>query len=82
MLEQMIIATVFTTPIDTGPGFWPLLWLLPLLLAVVVAYKATKMESIELAGFAKECALLFLSLVFFIALVGFGLIVFIWLVMT
>ncbi len=65
----------FTVPmrIDTDPS--SMLWLLPLVVAIAVVYKATKVHQIRPAAFAKETALLIGSIMVFItvaALVLYG----------
>lgn len=57
----------FTTPmkIDTNPA--SMLWLLPLVLAIAVVYKATKVHTIRIRPFAKETAVLIGSILVFIA---------------
>ena len=61
----MLLAS-FTIPmrIDTNPA--SMLWLLPLLASVVVVYKATKVYRIRPYRFARECAVLFGSILVFI----------------
>jgi hypothetical protein len=61
-----IVLASFTTPlqIDTTPG--SLLWLLPLVAAVAVVYKATKVGKVRALSFARESAVLFGSIIAFI----------------
>jgi len=70
-----ILLASFTTPmhIDTDPA--STLWLLPLLVSIVVVYKATKVHKIRVYPFIKESAVLFGSILVFIivaALVLYG----------
>jgi hypothetical protein len=70
-----ILLASFTTPmhIDTDPA--SMLWLLPLLVSIVVVYKATKVHKIQAYPFIKESAVLFGSILVFIivaALVLYG----------
>jgi hypothetical protein len=70
-----ILLASFTTPmhIDTDPA--SMLWLLPLLVSIVVVYKATKVHKIHAYPFIKESAVLFGSILVFIivaALVLYG----------
>ncbi len=81
LCEIINICGSFTSPLEVGVTPWALFWLLPLLAAVVVAYKATKLEKIEAVSFIRECTVLFLSLTVFTILVGFALTAFMWLVM-
>ena len=57
----------FTTPmqIDTTPA--SMLWLVPLVVAIAIVYKATKVHKIKLQAFTKETALLIGSIFVFIA---------------
>jgi len=57
----------FTTPmqVDTTPA--SMLWLVPLVVAIAVVYKATKVHKIKLQAFTKETALLIGSIFVFIA---------------
>ena len=56
----------FTSPmhIDTDPA--SMLWLLPLVVSIVVVYKATKVHKIQPYPFFKESAVLFGSILVFI----------------
>lgn len=56
----------FTTPIqiDTTPA--SMLWLLPLVAALAVVYKATKVHTIRWKSFLRETAILFGSIIVFI----------------
>jgi len=63
------VATVlgsFTTPLRIGTDPASMLWLLPLVVAIAVVYKSTKVYRIEPWPFAKESAVLFGSIVVFI----------------
>ncbi len=65
----------FTAPmqIDTTPA--SMLWLLPLVVAIAVVYKATKVSRIRLVPFAKETGVLIGSIMVFItvaALILYG----------
>ncbi len=71
-----VMLASFSTPmrIDTDPA--SMLWLLPLVAAIAVVYKATKVRKIRLQPFARESAVLFGSIVVFIvvaAVILYGL---------
>jgi hypothetical protein len=55
----------FTIPekITTDPQ--SMLWLLPLVAAIAIVYKATKLPEIKIANFLKESVVLFGSIVIF-----------------
>lgn len=65
-----ILLASFTTPmhIDTDPV--SMLWLLPLLVSVVVVYKATKVYQIRAYPFIRESAVLFGSILAFIIVIA------------
>jgi hypothetical protein len=68
MFELSALVTAgFTAPeaIGTNPG--SLLWLLPLVAAIAVVYKATKLPTISAGNFLKESILLFFSIIVFMA---------------
>ena len=81
MITLNFIIASFTTPenIPTTPS--SLLWLLPLVAALVVVYKATKPGQITLRAFVKDSVSLFLSIVVFIAVIAVALYSFAWLFM-
>jgi len=70
----------FTTPIriDTTPA--SMLWLLPLVVAIAVVYKATKVSQIRLVPFAKETGVLIGSILIFITVAALVLYGVVWLV--
>jgi hypothetical protein len=57
----------FTSPMRIGTDPASMLWLLPLVVSIAVVYKSTKVYRIEPWPFAKESAVLFGSIVVFIA---------------
>jgi hypothetical protein len=57
----------FSTPMRIGTDPASMLWLLPLVISIAVVYKSTKVHQIEPWPFAKESAVLFGSIVVFIA---------------
>ena len=57
----------FTTPMQIDTTAASMLWLVPLVVAIAVVYKATKVYKITLRGFTKETALLIGSIFVFIA---------------
>lgn len=66
----------FATPMRIGTDPASMLWLLPLVAAIAIVYKATKVHRVRLQPFAKETAVLFGSIIVFIvvaALILYGL---------
>jgi uncharacterized membrane protein len=76
---SFLIAT-FTSPerISTNPQFF--LWLLPLVAAIAVVYKATKVSKIKIDSFLKEAAVLFGSIVIFMVVTAIVLCALAWLI--
>jgi hypothetical protein len=50
-----------------------MLWMFPLILSIVIVYKATKMRVIFPKKFVKEVVVLFLTISLFLVLAGIGL---------
>ncbi len=78
MLTQALIIATFTSPQHIGSGPASLLWLLPLVTAIAIVHKATKLPEIKAANFIKETAGLFASIVVFIAVTAVILYVVTW----
>ncbi len=57
-----------------------MLWLLPLVAAIAIVYKATKVPKITAASFLKEVVVLFGSIVVFMAVTAVALCVLAWLI--
>jgi hypothetical protein len=57
-----------------------MLWLLPLVAAIAIVYKATKLPEIKIANFVKESVLLFGSIVVFMFVTALVLYSIAWLV--
>jgi len=74
-----IIAT-FTTPEKIGANPQSMLWLLPLVAAIAIVYKATKLPEIKTANFLKEAVILFGSIVVFMSIAALVLCTFAWLI--
>jgi hypothetical protein len=71
----------FTLPMDIATTPQGLLWMLPLVLAISISYKAMKLPELKLWNFMKETVGLFASIVVFMVLIGVGLLVFDWLIL-
>lgn len=73
--ETSVLLASFTTPMQIDTNAASMLWLIPLVVAIAVVYKATKVSAIRPLAFAKETALLIGSIFVFItvaAVVLFG----------
>lgn len=57
----------FTAPIDIGTNPQSMLWMFPLLAAIAIVYKATKMRVLFWGRFARETIVLFATLSGFMA---------------
>ncbi|UCF43330.1 MAG: hypothetical protein JSV99_12320 [Planctomycetota bacterium] len=69
----------FTAPERLATDPQSMLWMLPLVAAIAVIYKATKMPTIAPALFFKETAALFGSIVVFIIVTALVLFALVWL---
>jgi len=63
----------FTVPYEIGGDSMSLLWLLPLLAAVAIVYKALKLPVITANKFIREVVVLFGTILLFMALIAVGL---------
>jgi len=63
----------FMAPIDIPTSPAAMLWMFPLILSIVIVYKATKLRVIKPKKFIKEVAILFLTISVFLILSGIGL---------
>jgi len=79
MIAAFVMAT-FTTPENIGVTPKSILWLLPLVAAISVVYKTTKLPKIRFVHFVKESVILFGSIVVFMAITALVLVAFAWLV--
>jgi hypothetical protein len=80
MTAAALITATFTVPERIGTDPLSVLWLLPLAAAIAVVYKATKVSKIKARAFAKESAVLFGSIVIFMAVTAVVLYAVAWLV--
>ncbi|MCH7556768.1 MAG: hypothetical protein IIB56_04840 [Planctomycetes bacterium] len=79
IISALVMAT-FTTPEKIGADPQSMLWLLPLVAAIAIVYKATKLPEIKAANFLKEAVILFGSIVVFMSITALVLCTFAWLV--
>ena len=68
----MILAG-FMSPIDIPTSPASMLWMFPLILSIVIVYKATKLRVIFIKKFIKEVVVLFFTISIFLILAGVGL---------
>ncbi|RKY12646.1 MAG: hypothetical protein DRP52_04450 [Planctomycetota bacterium] len=61
MLDGGFILAAFTAPIEIGTTPSSMLWMFPLLAAIALVYKATKMRVLFTKKYLLESLLLFLS---------------------
>ncbi len=76
----MLVMRAFTEPEIFGPSPRSMLWLLPLVAAIAIIYKATKLPVIKAGNFIRESAILFASIVAFIVVAALTLHAFTWLI--
>ncbi len=72
-LTMLLPVATFTSPEQMGTNPQSILWILPLMIAIVVAYKMTKLSTITLRNFFKETGGLFLSILVFIVAIALAL---------
>ena len=79
-ITYSLVMATFAIPekITTDPQ--SMLWLLPLVAAIAIVYKATKLPEIKIANFVKESVLLFGSIVVFMFVTALILYSIAWLV--
>lgn len=68
----MILAG-FLSPIDIPTTPASMLWMFPLILSIVIVYKATKLRAIFPKKFIREVVILFFTISIFLVLAGVGL---------
>jgi hypothetical protein len=78
-LQIFFVMATFTAPQRLATDPQTMLWMLPLVAAIAVIYKATKMPTITPALFLKETAILFGSIVVFIFVTAMVLFALVWL---
>ena len=79
-ITSALIMATFTTPEKIGANPQSMLWLLPLVAAIAIVYKATKLPEIKAANFLKEAVVLFGSIVVFMSITALVLCTFAWLI--
>ncbi len=79
IMPALVMAT-FTTPEQISANPQSMLWLLPLVAAIAIVYKATKLPEIKAANFLKEVVILFGSIVVFMSITALVLCAFAWLI--
>ena len=62
MLDTMNVLASFTAPIEIATNPFSMLYMFPLLAAIALVYKATKMRVLFLKRFFMEALLLFLTI--------------------
>jgi len=79
-LKAIFIIATFIEPEKFGANPQSMLWLLPLVAAIAIIYKATKLPVIKAGNFIKEAAILFGSIVIFIVIAALTLHALAWLI--
>ena len=80
MWLSVTLMASFTVPERVGTNPWSMLWLLPLVAALTVVYKATKLPKITTKTFIKETVILFGSIVAFMVVAALALCILAWLI--
>jgi len=81
MFSAICIIASFMVPQEIGTTPESMLFMLPLVAAIAIVYKATKLPKITAKGFLKESAILFGSIVSFVAVTALILCALAWLIM-
>ena len=76
-----VVMADFTVPDMIGTNPRSLLLLLPVVVAITVVYKATKLPSITFANFLKESLILFFSIMVFMVVTALVLTAVAWLIL-
>ncbi len=79
MMAAHIMAS-FTIPERIGVDPQSTLWLLPLVAAIAIVYKTTKMPRIRAAHFLREVVVLFGSIIVFMMITALALCALAWLI--
>ncbi len=61
-MSSALLAGLFTSPIHIGTDPASMLWMFPLLAAIAIIYKATKMRVLMWKRFIREVGILFVTL--------------------
>ena len=80
LLTSFILAS-FTRPEIVGINPQSMLWLLPLVAAISIVYKTTKIQTIKFLSFTKEVIFLFGSIVVFMIITAVVLYGVVWLLL-
>ncbi len=78
LMTSFILAS-FSQPEKIGVNPQSMLWLLPLVAAISIVYKTTKMQNIKFFSFLKEVVVLFSSIVAFMIIIAITLYGIVWL---
>ena len=73
MCNMFAILAGFTAPINIGTNPAAMLWMFPLLAAIAIVYKATRMTVIFPLKFIREVAILFATMSILMILAGVGI---------
>jgi hypothetical protein len=79
-MSSFILAS-FSQPEMIGVNMQSMLWLLPLIAAISIVYKTTKIENIKFFYFLKEVVVLFSSIVVFMIITAVTLYGLAWLLL-
>ena len=72
----------FTVPEHIGTDIFSMLWMFPLLAAISLIYKATKMRVLFWDKFFKEASILFITTSMFMIIAGVGLFILVHIITT
>jgi len=76
----IFVMASFTVPEQVGTNPYALLWLLPLVAAIAIVYKVTKLPTITAGSFLKDVAVLSGSIIVFVVVIALALFILTWLI--
>jgi hypothetical protein len=82
MTDFGVLLATFSSPEQIGTDPLSLIWMFPLLAAIAMIYKATKMKAMLMKRFFIESLILFLTISGFMILAIFVLILVSWMITT
>jgi hypothetical protein len=73
LLSSFAVLASFTVPYEIGNGPASLLWILPMIAAISIVYKALKLPVITADRLIREVVVLFFTILLFMVLIAVGL---------
>ncbi len=74
-----LVLSSFTSPENIGTNPQAMLWMFPLAASIAIVYKAVKVGDIKAVNFVKQAAILFATIIIFVAAAAVALCILVWL---